>query len=1307
MSKSQHRGAGKAVLASLTGLALAGSMWTPALAVDNSSQGEATATGIQNQNQKRPDLKLSKDLRTKQGPVSVFIQFEGKGAFEQTQPLEVRLGGQEPVDKVAEVKSIRADIEAKAKEVTKAASATHIYTTTNTIPGVAITGDADAVREIAKRSDVVKISGIIPKTYDNKGAVIDTNALSSWVERDETGEDVTIAVLDTGLDYTHADFGGPGTVEAFEQAQAAEAEAPDPSLFDAEKYAGGWDLVGDDYNADPSAESYQPIPKPDPNPLDCQSHGSHVAGTAAGYGVNADGSTFEGDYSTLTAEEVNAMKIGPGSAPDAKLVSIRVFGCEGSSNVVGQALDYVLDPNKDGDFSDRAQVVNMSLGSNFGLPDDPEVDIVNALTAQGVLSVVASGNDGDIYDVGGTPGSAASALTVANSVGSQVTLDRAEILAPSDVAGSASGQYSVNFDYAAATEDELTGTVVMAPAANKFGCDAFEEGSLEGKWVWLQWEENGAFPCGSGTRFNNAEAAGAEGVVLDSPRSVFDSGIAGNATIPGVQFTNAFSDKLRPAAEAGTLEVKLDADYIATGTSESGALDTLNASSSRGVHGSNGVVKPDVAAPGTLIGSAQVGTGNGASVKTGTSMATPMVAGIAALVYGSTSFNPYEVKSIVMNTATHDIMAGEGIVHGPNRVGSGRVDALQALDTDVLAYAADNIELTSVNFGIVELGGKAVSITKNITIENKSKTVRTYTAEYLEATTMPGVEVTVGSAKDGSASIVVPANAKATAVVTLTIADPAALAKTLDPAAEVTQLGVPRQYLADVSGRVQFTSEGVPALRVPVYSAPQPTSEMSAGAKVTFEPTADTVPVTFKGRDLNQGEGSEAYLSKVSPLVLGAESKRAENLSLDSLHQLDLRAVGAASTVPAIAAAGGDVNNGLLNIGISTWDNWNSLGENSYITTEIETTGDDKADFSATTTRIANLDLSVFQVVKHNADGSTEVVEGSLNSVNNFAGDVDTNTFDTNVVTMPIYASALGLDLTKSQDIKYRVVTEHPLMVDGEGNNVPVDATDWIGFNLTQPAMWFEGAEGSSESNLFADLNDSTLLVHRSADDVAGKLLFLHHHNAEGVKDEIVVAEDGKLRFPDVPDSLMFSENINWMADNGLTTGYPDGTYKPFETVNRDAMAAFLYRLAGEPAFDAPSESPFTDITLDTKFYKEMAWMEATGLSTGYPDGTYRPLAPVNRDAMAAFMNRFVADVCTNEASDAAEAYKAPQTKPFTDIELNNLFHREISWMDETGVSTGYPDGTYRPVEPVKRDAMAAFINRLVVDVTGPDCIVK
>ncbi|MFD1847298.1 PKD domain-containing protein, partial [Arthrobacter flavus] len=96
--------------------------------------------------------------------------------------------------------------------------------------------------------------------------------------------------------------------------------------------------------------------------------------------------------------------------------------------------------------------------------------------------------------------------------------------------------------------------------------------------------------------------------------------------------------------------------------------------------------------------------------------------------------------------------------------------------------------------------------------------------------------------------------------------------------------------------------------------------------------------------------------------------------------------------------------------------------------------------------------------------------------------------------------------------------------------------------------------------------------------------------------------ESPQLRFPDAAGNE-HEEAINWLADRGLTSGYDDGTYRPLASINRDAMAAFLYRLAGEPAYAEPTTSPFTDITPATQFYKEMAWMAETGLSTGYSDG--------------------------------------------------------------------------------------------------------
>lgn len=120
-----------------------------------------------------------------------------------------------------------------------------------------------------------------------------------------------------------------------------------------------------------------------------------------------------------------------------------------------------------------------------------------------------------------------------------------------------------------------------------------------------------------------------------------------------------------------------------------------------------------------------------------------------------------------------------------------------------------------------------------------------------------------------------------------------------------------------------------------------------------------------------------------------------------------------------------------------------------------------------------------------------------------------------------------------------------------------------------------------------------------------------------------VVQIPAKGAFSDVVRGDQFFTEISWFQQEGHTAGFADGTYRPLDSVNRDAMAAFLYRLADEPEFTAPAVSPFKDITPSTKFYKEITWLASTGITTGYEDGTYRPVSPVKRDAMAAFLQRF------------------------------------------------------------------------------------
>ncbi len=124
--------------------------------------------------------------------------------------------------------------------------------------------------------------------------------------------------------------------------------------------------------------------------------------------------------------------------------------------------------------------------------------------------------------------------------------------------------------------------------------------------------------------------------------------------------------------------------------------------------------------------------------------------------------------------------------------------------------------------------------------------------------------------------------------------------------------------------------------------------------------------------------------------------------------------------------------------------------------------------------------------------------------------------------------------------------------------------------------------------------------------------------------------------------------------------------------------------------FGSPN-SAFPDVPPGSKFYTEIEWMAATGLSTGIKtsDGrtVYSPKGAVTREAMAAFLYRL-------EGAN----YKAPAKSPFADMKPGDKFYREITWMYAKGYSTGIKQGSqriYAPKSQVSREAMAAFIYRL------------
>ena len=184
---------------------------------------------------------------------------------------------------------------------------------------------------------------------------------------------------------------------------------------------------------------------------------------------------------------------------------------------------------------------------------------------------------------------------------------------------------------------------------------------------------------------------------------------------------------------------------------------------------------------------------------------------------------------------------------------------------------------------------------------------------------------------------------------------------------------------------------------------------------------------------------------------------------------------------------------------------------------------------------------------------------------------------------------------------------------------------------------------------------------------------------------------DSPVGFIDVPYDHMFFKEIDFMGHEGVSTGYPDFSFRPSAIVNRDSAAAFFYRYFTAPGdYTAPAKSRFTDVPVGHQFFTEIHWLAENDITTGYPDGTYRPHEPVDRDAIAAFFVRAV--------GVGTETYRPPTQSPFADVPLNHMFYREIAWLYQSGMGTGWMlgDGTrvFRPTTDLPREASAAFFYR-------------
>jgi hypothetical protein len=161
-----------------------------------------------------------------------------------------------------------------------------------------------------------------------------------------------------------------------------------------------------------------------------------------------------------------------------------------------------------------------------------------------------------------------------------------------------------------------------------------------------------------------------------------------------------------------------------------------------------------------------------------------------------------------------------------------------------------------------------------------------------------------------------------------------------------------------------------------------------------------------------------------------------------------------------------------------------------------------------------------------------------------------------------------------------------------------------------------------------------------------------------------------------------FYVDVDWVAAEEIAGGYPDGSFRPSANISRQAMAAFLVRFRNmDPA--GPITPTFSDVPTSHPFYEEIETLVALEITNGYQDGTFRPGGTVTRQSMAAFLHRATGNGLIH-----------PGAPDFSDVSESHPFYFDIEWMAHEGVTTGYPDGTFRPSATVARGPMAAFLHR-------------
>lgn len=503
-------------------------------------------------------------------------------------------------------------------------------------------------------------------------------------------------MLDSGVDYTHANLGGGGTLTDYQNAYgtgtADSRNTTRDGLFPTAKVVEGYDFVGEQWPSGPL--------QPDDDPIDFEGHGTHVADIIGGVG---------------------------GVAPGVDLYAVKVCSAVSSSCsgvALIQGMEYAVDPDGDGDPSDKVNIINMSLGSSYGQPfDDDLAAAVDNASALGVLTVASAGNSGDKPYANGTPAAAPTALSVAQTQVPSAELPFIEV---------DGNDYPAVFQpWSVAAESTLAGPLQYGNGAsgNLNGCAPFASGSLIGKVVLV---DRGG--CNFTLKISNiGQAGGLIGIIgLIAPGDPFSGSDGGERPIdiPGFMISQASADAMKAAIALGPVNATLDP------ASALPLVGSIVGSSSRGPqHEAETLIKPEIGAPGASV-SAIAGTGNGTGAFGGTSGAAPMVAGSAALLLQSEpGLAPHEAKARLINTGETDITTDPFSGLAPiTRIGGGEVRVNRAVTATTAAWDSET-QSGALSFGYHDVAKRRIILKKNVEITNYSDEDRQYviTASFRDA----------------------------------------------------------------------------------------------------------------------------------------------------------------------------------------------------------------------------------------------------------------------------------------------------------------------------------------------------------------------------------------------------------------------------------------------------------------------------------------------------------------------------------------------------------------------------------------------